>query len=79
MPQISLERPSATLGVQVGAHLTSAAPVTWDAEVNYDPSVDYKINTRQGGRFLAYQFTMDTPDDFSASGFDLDVLVTGKR
>jgi len=44
-------------------------------------SVDYKLDTRQGGRYLSYTMTVADGDnkDFALSGFDLDVVVTGRR
>ncbi len=79
IPQIAVYAPGVTMDVQVGAQLVSGAPVTWDAVQTFAPAQNYKIDTRQSGRYLAFNFEMSTANDFDVTGFDFDVLVTGRR
>lgn len=79
MPLAALYAQNVTLTVQVGGHINSASPVTWDAEVPFDPVTMYKIDTRQGGHFLAHRYKMLTAHDFSVAGHDLDVILTGRK
>ena len=56
--------PEATFG--------SVDDVTWT-------SGTYKIDTRAGGRYLAYKLTVAADTDFKFSGFDADIVSTGRR
>ena len=45
----------------------------------FTPSTDYKIDTRLAGRYLNYEIQETAGKDFSVSGFDMDILTTGRR
>ena len=45
----------------------------------FTPSTDYKIDTRLAGRYLNYEIRETAGKDFSVSGFDMDILTTGRR
>ena len=45
----------------------------------FTPTTDYKIDTRLAGRYLNYEIRETNGKDFSISGFDMDVLTTGRR
>lgn len=79
MPQVSLFVTSAPLTVQMGAHLVSSSAVVWETAQTFDPTTDYKIDTKAGGRYIAYQFQMPTAHDFEVPGYDIDVMITGRR
>jgi len=51
----------------------------YGAKQTIDTNADHKLDTRQGGRYLSYKMTLDDNKDFALSGFDLDVVVTGRR
>jgi hypothetical protein len=61
-----------------GANLLSDAP-TYETTVSFDSSVDYKIDSRASGRYLSYKVDIPVAKDFSFTGFDLDVSITGRR
>ena len=46
---------------------------------SFTPSTDYKIDTRLAGRYLNYEIRETAGKDFSVSGFDMDILTTGRR
>jgi hypothetical protein len=79
IPLAYLTNPSATLAFwgastnEVGIH------PTWGPRVNFDPRTAYKIDTTLSGRFLAFSAGVTTVNDFSFSGMDLDVIITGRR
>jgi hypothetical protein len=79
MPQIKLFRGNVSLNVELGGHTNASSAVEWEPPQTFDPAADYKVDTREAGRYLAYRITMPTPNDFEVSGFDLDAIVTGKR
>ena len=65
--------------ISVGSQLVQMGPVTWDTPISFDPAVDYKIDTRRGGRFLGISFTVADVADFEVVGFDADVVSAGRR
>jgi hypothetical protein len=77
-PQVSTYRDT-PLQIQVGSSMTPAGPVAWGPKTPFDPKRDYKVDMRQGGRYLAIRFFLDTPADFEISGFDAEVVTGGRR
>lgn len=67
------------LQFQFGASLVPEANITLSTAVTYDPSVDYKVDTMFGGRFLSWKVTDVTPYPFELTGFDFDYSIVGKR
>ncbi len=45
----------------------------------FTPSTDYKIDTRLAGRYLNYEVRETNGKDYSLSGFDMDIITTGRR
>ena len=79
VPQFSTQAPNKTFGISMGASdLASAAP-TYETSVQFDNSTEYKVDSRSSGRYLSYK--IETPDikDFTVSGFDFDIVATGRR
>jgi hypothetical protein len=62
-----------------GKHDTSGQLVAWGPYTSYNPKTQYKVDARLSGRYLALRFKMPTTNDFSISGIDIDVVVTGRR
>jgi hypothetical protein len=79
LPLATVYTNGVTLAAQVGGQITSASPINWGALKTFSPVTQYKIDTKSGGRFLAYRFTMSTANDFSVSGFDAEVKANGHR
>lgn len=65
--------------VSVGSQVYPSGPVTWLGPFNFDPTQDYKIDLRQGGRYLAFRIAETSPADFEVSGFDADIVTKGSR
>jgi hypothetical protein len=79
MPLARIEADGVKIGVSIGQHPMSGAPVSWSPSVFFDPRAQYKLDTRVGGRFLGVRFTMATPNDFELAGYDTDIVITGRR
>lgn len=79
MPIADVVASGVILDVEIGKHDMTGVTVTWDTAVSFDPKTQYKIDTRVGGRFMAVRFTMPTSNDFSLSGHDVDLILTGRR
>jgi len=65
--------------IQIGSSNTPAGAVSWGPKMGFNPVTDYKIDMRQGGRYLGVRFTTTQQIDFSIDGFDLDVTPGGTR
>ena len=80
-PQITTTNTDKTFQFTFGSAILAPDVPSYDTtSQTLNISTDYKLNTRQGGRYLSYKFAVaGTPKDFSLSGFDLDVTVTGRR
>jgi hypothetical protein len=59
--------------------LYSAATPTWSTEQNFDPETSYKVDTREGGRYLGWYLRCTATTDFRFTGFDADIQTTGRR
>ena len=78
-PQMRLdpasEAPEFTFG---GSDYNVTAP-TYSAGQTYDGIENYKLDYNTPGRYLAMQMTYDDYKEFSLTGLDLDLVVTGAR
>lgn len=54
-------------------------PVTWSTQVGFSPPTNYKVDTRESGRYLAWRIDTNDYNDFEFTGFDLDIVATGRR
>ena len=70
---------SVPVSIQVGGSETPGSAPTYLPAVTFDPTTDYKVDVRKGGRYLAIRFTVSTLDDFEVAGYDLDVTSGGRR
>ena len=60
------------------ADLPTASPV-YEPSITFDVYQSYKVDTRISGRYLSYKVASPTLKDFSFSGMDVNVIVTGRR
>jgi hypothetical protein len=79
MPLARVPSTGITFDVQFGQHDMTGGTVTWGPVMPFDPSNQYKLDTRISGRFLATRFTMPDAHDFELAGHDLDIVITGRR
>jgi hypothetical protein len=79
-PQISTSNTDKNFKFTFGAANLSADTPSYGAIQTLDTSTDYKLDSRTSGRYLSYKLDESTiTKDFAFSGFDLDVVVTGRR
>ena len=68
-----------TLTFQFGASDIPRATPVYGTATTFDIATDHKIDSRAAGRYLSYKLTITDNKDFELSGFDLDVIPTGRR
>lgn len=78
-PQMNLTEPVQTVDFQFAGVSYPNATVSWSSSVSFTPTTGYKVDTREGGRYLAWRMTTNDYNDFELSGFDADVVSTGRR
>lgn len=79
LPQISTVASDANFTFSFGATDIPNAALSYEVNVTYNSATDYKVDTRMSGRYLSYKVSPTTLKDFSLSGFDVELIVTGKR
>lgn len=79
MPLAQAIQPLTVFNVKIGGHNYPAENPSYDPQVSFNPTTQYKINTRRGARFIGLRFTMPTPNDFEVAGLDFDIVITGRR
>ena len=50
----------------------------YGATSSFNSSTQHKIDSRSAGRYLSYKITTPDLKDFSVSGFDFEVVSTGR-
>ena len=78
-PQVEITAPSQTVDFKFDGVEFPGSSVTWSTQVSFTPITGYKVDTRENGRYLAWRMDTNDYNDFEVSGFDLDVVTTGRR
>lgn len=73
MPQIQTSTANAIVNFSVGQSTNAMSAISWSASKPFNATVDYKINYRVNGRYIALR--MDIPNDVYAewSGYDIEL------
>ena len=79
LPQAFVGNTSDYITVKAGASDLPVNNVTWYSENAFYPDVDYKIDMKVAGRYLAYRFEFDGPENLSVSGFDVELREISRR
>lgn len=79
VPESEQDLSSGVFRWEVGASDTPGALVSFATTYDFNPTDDYKINTRAFGRYLAYKVTVDNANHFKFSGFDVEILSLNRR
>jgi hypothetical protein len=78
-PQLNTTNADKQVTFTFGAtDLISQAPA-YGSDITFNMETDYKIDTRNAGRYVSYKMTYTDEKDFQLTGFDMDVTVTGRR
>lgn len=78
-PQIKTQNSNQSLVFSFAGGTTPLAPMTFSTTSTFNPTTDYKVDTREGGRYLGWRMTSNDYYDFELSGFDANVVSTGRR
>lgn len=79
VPQASFDASGSSFTWEVGSADLPNAAVVYRTSTVFDPTVDYKIDTKVSGRYLAYRVTSDSLENFKLTGFDANIVSTSKR
>lgn len=78
-PQAEFEVTDGVFNWEVGSTDLPNGAITYQTTFDYRPDVDYIINTRVFGRYLAYKISTSNIENFRISGFDADIRSFNKR
>lgn len=53
--------------------------VVFETAQTFDPRTQYKVDTKQSGRYLSWRVGYTGDTNFKLNGFDMDVVATGRR
>lgn len=79
IPQAAFNTIDASFRWEVGSADLPNNPVVYRTTAQFNPSTDYKVDTKVSGRYLAYKVTSTSLEDFRLIGFDAEVVSTSKR
>jgi len=79
VPQFSTVASDKTFDVAMGAANLATDVPTYDLTYSFNSDTEYKIDSRSAGRYLSYKIETSDIKDFTVSGFDFDVIATGRR
>lgn len=78
-PQVTCEDTTAPFSFKFGGVDNPQQDVEWDTLQTFEPTSDYKIDTRSRGRYLCWYFQGANNNTYTLSGFDLDVVSVSRR
>ena len=78
-PQMNTPNSNGNFEFTFGAADIPTATPNYDDPITFDCSSEYKVDTRIAGRYLSYRLSSSSLKDFSFSGMDVNVIVTGRR
>ena len=81
LPQIStINTDNTTVIFEFGASDIPNSTPTYTQTATFDVAAHYKMDSRASGRYLSYKMYLSPSDlkDFEFSGFDLEVVMTGR-
>lgn len=77
-PQVAIEEPEKAYW-QFGANDLVNIEPQWSDEVSFDPRTEGKIDINEAGKYLAWRFGCRGIGDFALSGFDVQLVIRGRR
>lgn len=78
-PQMATANLDGNFTFHFGAADIPTATSVYEPAITFDVYNSYKVDTRISGRYLSYKVAAPTLKDFSFSGMDINVIVTGRR
>lgn len=77
-PQMSADIPQDCYWQFGASDFVNALPL-WSAELPFDPTTETKIDINEAGKYLGFRFGVRGTGDFILSGFDVQLIVRGRR
>jgi hypothetical protein len=77
-PQLTATEP-ADCTWQFGASDIGGVEPLWSDPVSFDPTAETKIDINEAGKYLGWRFQCAGLGDFQLSGFDVQLIVRGRR
>lgn len=68
-----------SLYVRAGGHKFPGSVATFSSSKGFDPSTKYKVDIRNGGRYLSLQYLQEGVGDFTITGHDIEVVGIGRK
>lgn len=78
-PQVTCQDTSAPFSFKFGGVDMPQQSVEWESLQSFEPTTDYKIDTRARGRYLSWYFQGANNNSYTLSGFDLDFVAVSRR
>ena len=79
VPQATFNTANSSFTWKIGSSDLPNGVVNWRSTVNFNPTSEYKMDMKVSGRYLAYEITTNSIEDFRISGFDSNVVSMSKR
>jgi hypothetical protein len=79
VPQCTFADTNGQFQFQFGSTDVPMGTPNYTASATFTPSVDYKMDMRVSGRYLAYKVSTKSISDFEFSGFDAEVMSLSSR
>lgn len=79
IPQAEFQGSQGTMVWQVGSNDLPGQNVSWGPLVTFNSTTQYKVDVKASGRYLAYKVIVDSPEHFTLSGFDAEVISISRR
>lgn len=78
VPQFVTSAGNKEFVVSMGAADLATLDPTYETSFTFNSGTAYKIDSRASGRYLSYKIETTDIKDFTVSGFDFDVVATGR-
>ena len=79
VPQVDTTNANKQFIFNFGAADLIGSATVYGPSITFNGSTDYKIDSREAGRYLSYKMSVPDNKDFNFLGFDVDIMTTGRR
>lgn len=79
LPQLTIPSAEHEVLIQLGHHSNPGSEVKWGQVKRFDPTTQYKYDTRNNGRYLAIRIYFPAGSTGRIGGYDLDLIIIARR
>jgi hypothetical protein len=79
LPQVFMDDPARSILIQLGRSRFSGSTVVWEDPRSFNPSTQYKVDSRNTGRYLAIRVQAPGGVPFELSGYDMQLEQISRR